>query len=149
MSTICKYVVCNDPDEWGDEPMHDSAMEAHDQALSEGRCVVEVEFEYIDSGLAWDFRPVHMRAENGTDALCDGDLMKVRLTETEEDVTCPLCQDILDNRDPADRMVTCAHCGKKVREGDSWGEGDVGMDEIPSFCSEACYQAGPTTESED
>jgi hypothetical protein len=42
-------------------------------------------------------------------------------------------------------QVACARCGKRIAEADSWGDGDVGDDSLPSFCSKTCYEAGPTS----
>ena len=42
--------------------------------------------------------------------------------------------------------VACAHCGKSVVERDSWGDGDIGDGDIPSFCSQYCYGEGSTPE---
>jgi hypothetical protein len=56
-STITKYVVCEDPDEWGDEPPLDSYQEAKDEAERRCAAVVELTFEYTDSEVVDDFRP--------------------------------------------------------------------------------------------
>jgi hypothetical protein len=42
-------------------------------------------------------------------------------------------------------IAVCASCGKDVRENESHGEGDIGDEDIPSFCSEDCYTKGPTS----
>lgn len=39
-------------------------------------------------------------------------------------------------------FVTCGCCGAQVKDGDSWGDGDVGDRSVPSFCSERCYKEG-------
>ena len=39
-------------------------------------------------------------------------------------------------------VVPCAACGTGVIEGDSWGDGEIGDADVPSFCSEACYRRG-------
>ena len=39
--------------------------------------------------------------------------------------------------------VDCARCGATVPESESWGDGEMGDDSVPSFCSEACYKQGP------
>lgn len=52
----------------------------------------------------------------------------------EADHVCKACGALL--------RVECAACGRSVAEIDTWGDGDVGDDSLPSFCSEACYRAG-------
>lgn len=39
--------------------------------------------------------------------------------------------------------VNCACCNKRVPEDQSFGDGDMGDDSIPSFCSRECYDKGP------
>ena len=46
------------------------------------------------------------------------------------------------NADHNRQTVECTRCGIIIIERDSWGDGDIGDDSIPSFCSEACYQIG-------
>jgi hypothetical protein len=55
MSSIERYVVTADPDEWGDGPMLDYD-EARTLAAQHGACVVELTYEYADSELVDDFR---------------------------------------------------------------------------------------------
>lgn len=38
--------------------------------------------------------------------------------------------------------VECARCGYKLKDADSFGDGEVGDFTMPSFCSRACYDAG-------
>lgn len=38
------------------------------------------------------------------------------------------------------KPVTCAECGSTIKEGESWGIGEVGDKEFPSFCSKVCYE---------
>lgn len=45
-------------------------------------------------------------------------------------------------------MVECAACGKEVREVLSWGDGEVGDHDFPSFCSETCRDKGPRDDTE-
>jgi hypothetical protein len=58
MSTISRYIVCEDPDEWGNESMYESReyKEAEEEALRRGACIIELEYEYSDSSLVADFR---------------------------------------------------------------------------------------------
>jgi len=40
-------------------------------------------------------------------------------------------------------IVACAACEKDVIETESFGDGDIGDEDIPSFCSSSCFNAGP------
>lgn len=55
---ITRYVVCEDPDEWGDGPTYEQAKyeDAKREASSIGGCVVEITYEFSDSELVDDFR---------------------------------------------------------------------------------------------
>lgn len=39
--------------------------------------------------------------------------------------------------------IECAACTKVVNEHDSYGDGDMGDDDVPSYCSEACRDNAP------
>lgn len=56
MATITRYVVTDNPDEWGDAPTYDKYREARDEASRRNACVIELEYEYSDSSLVDDFR---------------------------------------------------------------------------------------------
>lgn len=56
MSSITRYAVCADPDEWGDTPLYDRYDEAKAAALKADECVVELEYEFSDSSVVDDFR---------------------------------------------------------------------------------------------
>ena len=53
---ITKYAVCDNPDEWGDEPLTESYQDAKAEAQRDNKCVVALEYEYSDSELVDDFR---------------------------------------------------------------------------------------------
>lgn len=73
-----------------------------------------------------------------------------------EPPVCPNCKyrhsanvDCDDDAAADGRTVSCAHCGNSVIEKDSWGDGDIGDDNSPSFCSEKCYKAGVSGEPDE
>jgi len=54
---IYKYVVTSDPDEHGqDVRVFDWYKDAKDLAATEGKCVVELHYEFVDSELVFDYR---------------------------------------------------------------------------------------------
>jgi hypothetical protein len=58
----------------------------------------------------------------------------------KDDTVCSNCS--------APIKIACERCKTVVAETESWGDGDVGDADFPSFCSEACYQTH-TREADD
>ena len=56
-SVLRLYVVCDDPEEWGDAPIYTSLRVASDEAHRLGLCVVELNYEYSESCIVEDNRP--------------------------------------------------------------------------------------------
>ena len=128
MSTITRYVVTQDPDNWGDEYQYDDPREARELAMRTGACLLEVEYEYSDTSLAEDFGPVHSLV--GTeDPLCGAEKIVgevLRFADDDDDVTCNACREKMYADVIAERAATsgplavsaelfkkfgCVHCG--------------------------------------
>lgn len=70
--TITRYVVCKDPDEWGDAYDYGAEYDEAKRAAQEcDGCVIAIEYEFSDTELVDDFRPVHLDAgPRGEAAFC-------------------------------------------------------------------------------
>ena len=73
-----------------------------------------------------------------------GDACAGTVREDDECDECPTCRRPIAwvGGIPYVRMSKCAACGGEVIEVESFGDGDAGDTDIPSFCSQECYDRG-------
>lgn len=96
MSSVERYAVSDTPDNWADGDLYDTYEEAKNAAFP-GRCVTEITYEFSDTDLVDDFRPVHYRRRHQAGMAC-GEADRDRTTRVEEDVDCEQCCEWLANR---------------------------------------------------
>ena len=102
MASIKKYAVVADPEEWGDEDLHDSLREALEAAQRESKMVLEIEYEYTGSSPAEDYRR-HLETDIGNEGYC-GEVLLPSAARTKEphEVTCEKCQSRMNEEDEVD-----------------------------------------------
>ena len=89
-----------------------------------------------------DFVLEHGQDRDGNDLEDEYTCRECGTHNTETDRRC-------ENKDCRFLLIAqCAACGEDVREEDSYGEGDIGDEDVPSFCSNACYSEGCRREVE-
>lgn len=56
------------------------------------------------------------------------------------EISAPWCEGC--DSDICTHKITCDACGEETLDRESWGDGDIGSNDMPSFCSEKCYRQG-------